>query len=501
MSRELRKKLAAEINTNWARKKGVTASRGGEYFNQGDIRVVKSQFDKKLQNILNSKFEKLGAQLVTPIPVVDTDFSELRKHLYDHIKKESTKNVMWKLGTAHRSKGNANLIAITYVRGTTKKGEPRKGNLEQTFQLVVKEGIKSFMKSQGAEVTNLEYEHGKTRERQFKQPAPGQVDLFKEHKQAFGGAQGTNAEQVSFMEVDKFLRGDAASKITKDKRLLGSVDKTITYGLEKLFGINTQLSQYRRENGLRDELLMQGEIVPVEDRDNPGVVDDEIKKQVLRLLRDQETFIKMAIESGAKKSRKSALDLFSDSPNPVEALDPLSKKQIIDKMFTHATSPDLRFKVNKRLIAEGKKARSTRKSKTKSGVKKTNYKRKVTAAAGGMSGGVRGNQAMRTQQNPMAIRNLLNEMLPQQVAQNMVAPALRYRTGRFANSVQVDNITQGPRGGNTMIETSYRNDPYETFAPGGKKYTSQRDPERLIKRSVREIATGLIGARFGIEVN
>jgi hypothetical protein len=52
-----------------------------------------------------------------------------------------------------------------------------------------------------------------------------------------------------------------------------------------------------------------------------------------------------------------------------------------------------------------------------------------------------------------------------------------------------------------MIETSYRNDPYETFAPGGKKYTSQRDPERLIKRSVREIATGLIGARFGIEVN
>ena len=499
MSKQLRQKLAAEINTNWARKKGVSASRGGEYFNQGEIRVVKSQFDRKLQNILNNKFEKAGAQLVTPVPVVNTDFSKLRKHLYDHIKKESTKNVMWKLGTAHRSKGNANLIAITYVRGTTKKGEPRKGNLEQTFQLVVKEGIKSFMEEQGSEITNLEYEHGKTRESQFKQAGP-ESDLFTK-KDAFGGAQGTNAEQVSFMEVDKFLRGDAASKITKDKRLLGSVDKTITYGLEKLFGINTSLSQYRRENGLKDTLLMQGEIVPVEDRDNPGTVDTEIKKQINRLLTDQATFIKMAVESGAKKSTKTALDLFSDSPNPVEALDPLSKKQIIDKMFTHATSPDLRFKVNKRLIAEGKKARSTRKSKTKSGVKKTNYKRKVTAAAGGMSGGVRGTQTMRTQQNPMAIRNLLNELLPQVIAQNMVAPALRYRTGRFANSVQVDNITQGPRGGNTMIETSYRNDPYETFAPGGKKYTSQRDPERLIKRSVREIATGLIGARFGIEVN
>ena len=83
----------------------------------------------------------------------------------------------------------------------------------------------------------------------------------------------------------------------------------------------------------------------------------------------------------------------------------------------------------------------------------------------------------------------------------MVAPRLRYRTGRFANSVRVDNVTQGPRGGNTMIETSYRSDPYETFAPGGKKYTSQRDPEKLIKRSVRQIATGIIGPRFGIEVN
>ena len=38
----------------------------------------------------------------------------------------------------------------------------------------------------------------------------------------------------------------------------------------------------------------------------------------------------------------------------------------------------------------------------------------------------------------------------------MTSPALRYRTGRFANSVRVDNVTQGPRGGNTMIETTYK---------------------------------------------
>ena len=44
-------------------------------------------------------------------------------------------------------------------------------------------------------------------------------------------------------------------------------------------------------------------------------------------------------------------------------------------------------------------------------------------------------------------------------------------------------------------------DPYSTFAPGGKKYTPQRNPEALIKKSVREIATGIVGARFGVTVD
>ena len=57
----------------------------------------------------------------------------------------------------------------------------------------------------------------------------------------------------------------------------------------------------------------------------------------------------------------------------------------------------------------------------------------------------------------------------------MTAPALRYRTGRFANSVTVDGYNTGPRGGNMIIQSSYQTDPYETFAPGGKKiYTSER---------------------------
>jgi len=495
MSDRLRHKLAQEINKSWARD-GKTASQGGNYFNTGEVRIVKKQFDGKLQQILNKKFGKIA---ITDIPVVDTDFAKLRKHLFEYVTAASKKNVAWKLADTHRSRGNKTLIAISYVRGFTKKGTPRVGNIEQLFQQVVKDGIKDYLKTNGLESSNLEYEHGAQRESQFKQPVPGQQDLFNK-EEAFGGAQGTNAEQVSFMEVDKYLRGTAAEKITRDKRLLASVDKVVTFGLDKLFGVSTVLSQHRRDNGLRDTLLMQGEIVPVEDRDNPGKLDKEIKRQINLLLKDQATFIKNAVESGASRNEDTALKLFSSSPDPVESLSKLAPKQIIQNMFPHKSTPDMRYRVNKRLLAEGKAANKSGRSRTKSSAKGRGYKSRASAATGAAIANKRGNQAMRTSQNPMALKSLLNEILPQAVAVNMVAPALRYRTGRFANSVRVDNITQGPRGGNTMIEATYRTNPYETFAPGGKQYTPQRDPERLIKRTIRQVASGLIGARFGIDI-
>jgi len=303
------------------------------------------------------------------------------------------------------------------------------------------------------------------------------------------------------MEVDKYLRGTAAEKITKDKRLLASVDKVVTFGLDKIFGVSTVLSQHRRDNGLRDTLIMQGEIVPVEDRDNPGKLDKEIKRQIELLLKDQATFIKNAVESGASRNEDTALNLFSSSPNPVEAIIKLAPKQIIQNMFPHKSNPDMRYKVNKLLLAEGKRANKSGRSRTKSSAKSRGYKSRALAATGAAIASKRGSQAMRTSQNPLALKNLLNELLPQTVAKNMIAPALQFRTGRFANSVRVDNVTQGPRGGSTMIEANYMTDPYSTFAPGGKKYTPQRNPEALIKRSVREIATGIVGARFGVTVN
>ena len=56
----------------------------------------------------------------------------------------------------------------------------------------------------------------------------------------------------------------------------------------------------------------------------------------------------------------------------------------------------------------------------------------------------------------------------------MTAPALVYRTGRFAKSAEVTDVTVGPRGG-TVIDYTYMKDPYQTFEPGfaTRKYLSE----------------------------
>ena len=90
------------------------------------------------------------------------------------------------------------------------------------------------------------------------------------------------------------------------------------------------------------------------------------------------------------------------------------------------------------------------------------------------------------------LRNLLNEALPQMVASKMTSPALRFRTGRFANSARVENVNMGPRGG-VHIDYTYMRNPYETFEPGGKQGSTQRDPRKIIGASIRELAMGLLG--------
>ncbi len=206
---------------------------------------------------------------------------------------------------------------------------------------------------------------------------------------------------------------------------------------------------------------------------------------------------------GDKKYAKDAAHM-EGSKSKKEKMIRLMRKAMIVNLLGHAhkMNPDLRLKVNQRLLKEaqqvvGRKAQKGKVFALTQGSRKIKSKRVKGSVRGGKKKltPIKHRGQGRTGQSPIALRNMLNELLPQQVAKNMVAPALQFRTGRFASSARVDQVLVGPRGG-TNIEYTYQRAPYETFEPGGKQGSRDRDPRRIIGQSLREVATGIIGSKF-----
>lgn len=81
------------------------------------------------------------------------------------------------------------------------------------------------------------------------------------------------------------------------------------------------------------------------------------------------------------------------------------------------------------------------------------------------------------------------------VAKNMGDPALNFRTGRFAQSVQITDVNK-TRQGFPSVGYTYQLYPYQTFEPGFEQGSPERDPRKLIDRSIREIAAQMVTGRI-----
>jgi len=192
------------------------------------------------------------------------------------------------------------------------------------------------------------------------------------------------------------------------------------------------------------------------------------------------------------------------SPTKAERTQKIMAAQLVSSLLKVKSRPDFRLKVNKRLLQEAKdlKKKVKKKQKAKPFQDRKTGKTKKTVKAGSAAagrlrqkkhGGNRTIDTSKTAQSPIALRNLLNEVLPQQVAKNMTGPpTLQFRTGRFANSARVEMVNMGPRGG-IHIDYTYLRDPYETFEPGNKQGSTYRDPKRIIGKSIRDVALGILG--------
>lgn len=100
--------------------------------------------------------------------------------------------------------------------------------------------------------------------------------------------------------------------------------------------------------------------------------------------------------------------------------------------------------------------------------------------------------------SPFSYAAMINKKLPEKVRKNMREPRLVNQTGRFANSVKIQdvNIT---RQGHPSFGYTYEKDPYQVFEVGtgpAPWASAERDPRKLIDRSIRDVAAELAIGRF-----
>jgi len=198
------------------------------------------------------------------------------------------------------------------------------------------------------------------------------------------------------------------------------------------------------------------------------------------------------------KNLKKKIQQFLDNPEfaNVTASDSLKEKQV--KLLVNTALDPFRKTASVKVSGQRKKIQN----KTTKQKEKIRSKIKSSALAVNAKVKVKGRKRRQTVSSSTAellrMIALINKKLPDVVRKNMQQPALQNRTGRFADSVEVTEIVPTPKGFPSVGYT-YRKNPYQVFEVGQGEppwATPERDPRKLIDRSIREVAAQLAMGRL-----
>jgi|TARA_B100001939_G_scaffold303084_1_gene280589 hypothetical protein len=484
MSAPFRAKLVQEIKDN------VAGRLGGQYFDYVTVKVKRDTYKKILQKKLEKQMDKsTELSQMSEIPLTG-DWKKIGDKVKQGLPSGET-------GRAHYQLIKGTRISDTMWTFAFKRRVNKTGNIEKSS--VAK--IKQLMKEHLEEVA-IEYVHGKTGTGQFdsqlfRKTSINEIKEGLRQGDRMKGAQGTNVDQAIAKAIGESTKEGMSSYI--------EVFGTIIEFYKELFDYDTDLHSVISKGQFKKSILMQGVLDTKLAADNRAEYDEAIKEHAIEFLEEADgkmaTEIFMRMKKGKKNfgkgiGAKKFLNLWSASPDTRDQIDKLVKANIIGGLlnFKHNINPDMRLKVNKKLLAEGQKVIGTKSSKTKAKRGKKSF-RTTHKRFGSVAGAREKAKQKLTPKVGIELKELINNVLPEAVAAKMHPPALQFRTGRFANSAEVTNVMIGPRGG-TEIQYTYQRDPYETFEPGNKQGSVQRDPRRIIGSTVREIAQQMVGQKF-----
>ena len=500
--KQVREKLLEEVRKNLSRK--IT----DKIFVNGKVTIRKKDFENKVRKKLLSELAAEGDGLVQltfdyGVPILDDWWAALHKQLSENRFQSKNYDVVF------NSKKSDDKYIISYAGTTAGSGTAVQANVIAAIKtrvrnaakgvsgVISKRIINEHVAAQGAGEVSFPTDSGMSQAEieaaiRTGDKTPANTAADKAVRKGAKGAQGTKVEQrIRKAIMDTFT----------DKSFVYHQELELVHDwVDSYFGYDGDLKVALTEYDLNGHLIVQHTLKP-EDGLNKGVLDAAIQRRFEKALN------KWGIANMYWKLIKGGklvniLKFFQNSPKLDDKVKAIAKKVVIANLFPdHVTNPNMRLKVNKDLYKNAKDFKSSGKTNKKGSGKKTLTKIVGTTIAASRAASRRkkpratpsaGRGRGMTQPSPIVLRNLLNEALPQTVAKRMTSPALQFRTGRFANSARVENLDIGPRGG-VGIDYTYMRDPYETFEPGNKQGSTQRDPRKIIGASIRELATGLLG--------
>lgn len=204
------------------------------------------------------------------------------------------------------------------------------------------------------------------------------------------------------------------------------------------------------------------------------IVDPKVQQVLARAMGTQKVFEELISSKGSD----SIVDHIVNST--LKAIDPKAK---VNKSNTTATA--------RRKVTSTNTKKPTGKSKTSV----TSKIKAVTAKLREIK-----TPAQHGTADLVALQAILDAELVRQVKANMGdgsrADILNLRTGRLAESVSVEKLSESRAGMITAFYT-YMKYPYATFSAGGRQaYPKSRDPKTLISKSIREVLQARVSNRL-----
>jgi len=188
------------------------------------------------------------------------------------------------------------------------------------------------------------------------------------------------------------------------------------------------------------------------------------------------------------KNKLKSLAVDFSAPLLVQAIDKSLLEEVTNsKEFKNSAGKVINRKVYDLSKAGSKASRSKKTTTTESKTTPEQYKAQQIKFG--------------SQDNLTSLRAILvklNMYLPSVVQSNMgKLGALKYRTGRFAQSTYVTDVSILNNTPN--IRYSYMLHPYQTFEPGFAQGSESRDPKILIEKSIRQIVSSMIKNKYNME--